>query len=55
MRFSLICILALCALLLFWFNPDMSVLGVPAWLPLVLCIVLVAVLRRRLPPPGVSH
>ncbi|HPU15310.1 MAG TPA: hypothetical protein PK808_04425 [Polymorphobacter sp.] len=55
MRFSLICIIALTALLLFWLNPHMSLLGMPAWLPLLLCVAIVALVRRRLPPPGVSH
>ena len=55
MRFSLLCFIAFSALLLFWFNPGMSLLGVPAWLPLLVCVAIVVLVRRRLPPPGVSH
>jgi hypothetical protein len=55
MRFSLLCFIALAALLLLWFNPGVSLLGVPAWLPLLVCVVIVGLVRRRLPPPGVSH
>jgi len=55
MRFSLILFLALCALLLFWLNPTMTLLGIPAVVPLLACVVIVALIRRRLPPPGVSH
>ena len=55
MRFSLLRFIAFSALLLFWFNPGMSLLGVPAWLPLLVCVAIVVLVRRRLPPPGVSH
>ncbi|MGL4542169.1 MAG: hypothetical protein ACRCUI_06635 [Polymorphobacter sp.] len=47
--------LVLFALLLFWINPRVPFLGVPAWLVLLLCVALVAVIRRRLPPHNVSH
>jgi hypothetical protein len=55
MRFSLLIVMAFATVLLFWLGPEAALLGVPAWLPLLICIAIVVALRRRLPPPGVSH
>lgn len=54
MRFSLFLVFAMLALLALLFAPQVA-LAVPGWAMLVLCVVIVVLIRRRLPPQNVSH
>jgi len=54
MRFSLFLVFATLVLLLLLLAPQ-TALAVPAWALLVLCVAVVALIRRRLPPHNVSH